>query len=696
MKCEIYVNDIKLDLLSDESIKMKFIKKDAQDLSKVFAPFSYGFSIPATPRNKRALNFFGDTKLIRAYQNYNFPCRIYLGGILNKEGELKIENIKYDRGNATSYNVSFNSKILSLKDQIGDDTFAEVGSFPVSWRPNSVYNSIQTEQDVEGLKWYTPLSSRYRVWQVDRNAVVTDNIAYSPLVSPLTQYLVKVDELRPAVSVASLFRLIKEKYNFNFNMPVENKDEFNKAFIWCNGDNFNNGTRKLVLKKQYSGNVDATIDLSDSSTLVNIPSGEARFVSLILFKNVYLLDRKESAKGTISLVDKNTNEVIAVKQFTFENGDNLVDVRYNRVFPYPAETIEYYTYIQSDTPFSWQQTNATATTVDPTGGLTTSSYFNNDSSSETRINYVDLLKAIPNVKVIDFLNSLFKTFNINIFESSNNDGGLDFLTEEDINSENQTYSKKVVDYTPYVSKNEWDKKVFDEFNYYKLSHKKSKYKSNVDFFNQFGVEYGQATFPTVKPPKAKEYKIETSFAVIPPVTINGADDIVTFYGFDSSTPEFEEGQGFRYKPNTADLTIFYKKPSTHINNIGCQNLNGSGVLVNSPLSYYQPTSPFLGDEQDVNLSFAPLVFKSIGYNNTLYIQHYEALIQQFLNPNTLEHSFDFQFPISELVLTKGNKIQPNGFRLQNELIIKEELYEVSEMDLDLTTGKAKAKLINKL
>jgi hypothetical protein len=128
--------------------------------------------------------------------------------------------------------------------------------------------------------------------------------------------------------------------------------------------------------------------------------------------------------------------------------------------------------------------------------------------------------------------------------------------------------------------------------------------------------------------------------------------------------------------------------------VGCQNLNSSGTLVNASLSQYLPTAPF-DLATDLSLSFSVLVHQGISYYNTLYITYFERMIQQLLNINSLEHTFELSLPVSEIVWALGTAIQPNGFRLQNDVIIQETKYDITEMELDITTGKAKIKLINK-
>jgi hypothetical protein len=697
MNCEIYVDGIKLDLFNDESITMKFIRKDTQDLSKVFAPFSKGFSIPATPKNLQTLKFFGDTSLVRVAGSSSFDCKIYLHGILNKEGELKIENVKYENNKVKTINVAFNSKLVSLKDRIGDDNIADLGTFEISRYPNIFYQSVRnTQLSSGGLVWYTPLISRSRVWSWSPDIEEDDNIFFRSSNSPLSSRVVLCSETRPAVSVKSLWDLIKTKYNLNINMPLENRTEFTRAYIWANGEEFKPPRKKLILTKQYSG-INTSVNFTDSSVTLNKPNNSYGMNFLLKFNTILFLDSAKECNLKVTLVNKSTGEEEFTEDVSVENLSSpefRVKMRYSGT---SAFSKSYFIYLESDIPISWASNNSVVTyfRLPALGGNFTNSYTNNVTPIQTGLYIVNLLNAIPETKVIDFITSIIKTYNISIFESSENNGQLDFLTPTDIKNQAQVFGYKEIDYTAYVSKLDVDKKVLPDFNYYSLKHKTNKYRSSSDFRNLFGIEYGQATFPAVKPEKAKEYLIETGFSIIPPVPLVGRPEVITAYGFTDESPEIVNGFK-RYTPNTEDLTIFFKRPPAFIDNVGCQNISLGGALINSSLAQYQPTSPLSNILNGVSLGFSILLYSQATepHERSLYSEYYDELISRMLDPNTLEHAYELTLPTKELVYSQGTTIQPNGYRLQNQIIIQENRFEISEMDIDLTTGKAKAKLIN--
>ena len=701
IRCEIFIskdglNYTKLDLYQDENIIIKYLKKDTKDLSKVFAPFSNGFSIGATEKNMQALGFFGKTDVIRLSGSNIFDCKIYVNGFLNNIGLLKIENVKYEDGRAKSFNVSFNSNILSLKDRIGDDKISDLGSFLVDWTGKTMYDSLRNVQTISGLQYYSPLISNNRVLSYNNQTNEADNIHYKASNSATSTNVINTGEIRPAVSVLSLFGLIKNKYNLQITMPLETRREFSDAYIWCNGSDFTqNRNERLKILNQFavfaSGTptITAVANLTDSSILLTrstFTNNRCEFV----FNNVYISGGQNDVPCKLHLISKATGAYFYTCEFTLTNGSEVNGFFLpNNMFT--SNQSEFFVNLEFDKNVTWSTFEIRFVNV--IGGIKGVRSINNNNIGFTNFNKINLLKSIPDTKVMDFITNLIKTFNISIFDSSLNNENLDFLTIQDIENEIAVYGKREVDYTRFADLKKVDKKVLEDFTYYNFKHKTSKYKSNVDFQNQFGLEYGQITYPAIKPPQAKEYVIESGFSIIPPVTINGLPSVLTCYGFTSDTPTFENGL-FRYTPNTDELTIFYKGNVTSIPSLGCQNLNGAGTLINSPLSFYQPTTPF-NLVNGYSLGFSILVINNISYPLSLYLNYYSQQTEALLNPNTLEHVISLELPPNEIYLNENIGFTPLGFRLQNDVIISETKYEIIEAEINLTNGKTKAKFLNK-
>lgn len=694
---EIYVSidDLKytkLDLFKDESISVKYSKKDIQDITKVFAPFSQNFTVPDSPKNLKALDFFGNTEIVKTIVDNKLFCKVYTDGNLNQKGILKIESTK--KGSIT---VSFSTNFLSLKERIGEDLITNLSptSNYVSWKADNVYDRLLGNAlSPNGIKYYIPLWSNNRVWTYSENNSNIDNVHYKVGNNPSLGNVISIAELRPSIDVVSIINLIKSKYSLNIEIPLAEYPRLNALYAWCTNENFNAGNRRFVLKNQYANESTTasyitTANLTDSSIKL-AKSNITLVVEYRLFLvNTCLGDNEDVATATIEIVKKSTNEVLITQDFEIHNDFNELALNIP-LYLFESEEFEFYTNIKTSKPTFWRSSQSRVNYFTPFFSRE-STYTNNLNNQETGCFFVDLIKSLPNMKVIDFLKSLFKTFNISIYDSSPNDENLLFLTPVDIETPNKSYTKNTEDYTAYASKSDVTKSVNSPYNYYNLKHKTSAYRSNIDFKNQFGIEYGQTYFPNVAPDKPNEFKIETEFSIIPPVFLQGSE-IFTAYGFGKGAPKRNAVGSPRYDTVYNEMTLMYNLGTTGIPSLSCQDVNSSDVLTNSPLDYQVKSLPF--DNDNNSLAFSVLKVNNIEYPKSLFLEFYSKFIQRLLNINALSQSYTINLPSSEIFLNDANPIRQKGFRLQNDIIIGETKFEILEANIDVTTGIVKATLLN--
>lgn len=736
----------KLDLHKDEKIIMKFTQKDLQDISKIFAPYSQNFTFPATLNNRKAFEFFGDTDVVKINPERKYFCKIYSSGQLFQNGYLILSDINYKNGKPQDFTGSFGNNITNLKDRIGEDTLNDLGSYQLLWNPNKVFALMQGTESftIDGINYlyYVPLISNSRVWNYDVDPTSTkfDNIAFRDGTNPLGNNVVKTAELRPALSFKTIFDLIKKKYELDIIMPLENSPEYTRAYVWCNAENLLASVyNKIVLKSGFnpatighpnsSGiwpmpsprKYTSTINLADNSIKLQIntftpPAGYSYrnyFNLYTTFENIFIYSETEtSASVDISFVKKGETEAFITSTFDFSNGTPTFGIQVSDIF-FNDNELDFYVYVKFNQSVTWTNFKLGVEYFYdvklPSGvivGLLIKQYSNvNQNALDSGAGKIDLIQTLPNTKVIDFLNSFIKSFNLSIYDTSPDNNTLYWLTPEDVNTQGLTYSKATFDYTPYVDLETTKKSVPNEFNYYNFKHATSKYRSNVDFKSQTGFEYGQTVYPTIKPEKAKEFKVETNFSIIPPRIIEGSNNIITAYGFNADTPTILTGGESRYKPNFGELTIMYNNGTTSLEgeNIGFQ-YNATGfAFTNQIMINYILTLPYLQitpfNFTEFSFAFSILKEFNIEYPINLFSKYYQANIIRYLDTNVLSQEFKLTLPASELYLNEFTYVQdggvtPIGFRLQNDIIIKEDKYTILDASIDVTTGESNMTLLN--
>lgn len=700
----------KLDLESDESIPMRYTFKDTQDISKIFSPYSLNFTFIATPNNLISLGFFGNTDVLKPIDYRKLRCKVYVNSFLNQNGILKLEKITYKMGKPDIITASFTTNMASLKDKIGDDTISMLADKVIQWLPLDVKNATQgiTSTDVNGvpLKYFVPLASLNRVWNYDASGGGLDNIYYDKINDPKSNNIIKGSELRPAISFSTIIELIKKKYGLLITSPLENRTEYKDAYVWCmNGKSVSSELKSgFVLLNNLSGikirneirveeiSSPRKYTITSNKTLGtykivknNDQAGYNPFVTLIIvFENVVIMDAQSSPAVTISL-KKLGSEGYFINE-TFEiSGDSVIcqiqipdTALLSNEIEFTIETSFNTSAIWSNSKVEFSFRYHTKTGIFNYRRQATfyvDSNANNNSLAMGGAN-INLIKSLPDFKVIDFLTSYFKSFNIAVLDVSPDDDALFWFTPQDILN-----TKKEVTYIADITS--LDKSIQDDYNYYIFKHADSNFRSNVDYKIGAGQEYAQTSYPEIKPTDAKEFKIETQFTLIPPVGISGAVDVKTMYGFESGTPDILETGESRYTPNFGELVVFYSHGNHPLNrSFGFQSSLMFGNLINQPISSYIKVLPYTTDLK--SFAFSVLVIDDLALRDNLFSRYYLDIIKRYIDQNVMKQDFSLTL----------NAEQIRNFRLENDIVIGENRFTIVDSTIDITTGNTKLTLLN--
>ena len=730
----------KLDLSKDESILMKYTQKDLQDISKIFAPYSQNFNFPATPKNRMAFGFFGNTDIIKINPDNKFKCKIYTDGVLNLSGFVILSELSYVNNVPDQFTGNFTTSMVNLRDRIGEDSIKDLTdeSLLVDWTFKNVFNLVKgiknTLIDTVKATYFVPLISKNRVWSMDSTfpAGLKDNISYNSSRTADDINLIQSTELRPAVSFSTIIDLIIKKYGLSVTCPLFLRKEYSDLYVYCNNESIYTTKSTLLTVKSAFGSrfiqyqqgfhpslnkYTATADTTTNSfkvTRLAMPFDKSEYYNTYFDFKIDLWDVSVTGgsittEAIVTLKRKGTGDILATNTFglsgtqincSFQIDDNL----------FIGNEIEFEAHVSFNQPLSWSNCKyhveyryyrKKQLHISPNWGEVNYAYQStpNNNSLDISATGVDLIKSLPDVKIVDFLSSFFKAFNISVFDTSPNDENLYWLTPSDMQTSGLAYSKTVLDYTPYVDISSYKKSVPTNYNYYNFKHATSKYKSNVDYKKATVLEYGQAVSSETKPLSPKEFKVETDFSVIVPVVIPGSNNILTHYGFTADAGEVINSGETRYKPNYGELTVFYSHGNQPLtNSFGFKSTNNSGVNINAKLDSHIKVAPWNSDGD--SFAFSVLTdYSNNQYPISLYLKGYDTQTARLLNTNVLSQEYTFNLPSNEIYLNEATTIQgggltPTGFRLQNEIIIGETRFTIVDANIDITTGKAQLTLLN--
>jgi hypothetical protein len=267
-----------------------------------------------------------------------------------------------------------------------------------------------------------------------------------------------------------------------------------------------------------------------------------------------------------------------------------------------------------------------------------------------------------------------------------------WLTPENIKEINKEYSKRIVDYTPYVNIASINKKKANDYNFYHFKHKESKYYESV-YGN--GKRFGELKYPEIQPAKTNKFEVATDFSILKQAsTFSHPTGIRTCLGFEKESPTLLDDDTLEYKPVYEEPTLIYMLPKS----LGEANSTNGVSFEFTDITNKNLTAilePHFVCSNGKALSFGG----EDVYTNGLYLNYYKDFIELLLKPNTLKSDFVLELPPNEIFLNFSNTNQnegniPTGFRPQNEIIISEQRYQLADGTIELTSGKTKLTLLN--
>ena len=716
-----------LDVEDSEVINFKNIVKDLNDITKIFSPFTQSFNIQATDKNKRLLGFIGNEKIQRVSNDGKFDCLIYVSGFLFQSGKLSFEETNYNYNNQDKIKTNFASNLTGLTDKLGDTTIQELfqdalGAYDdklrIEWNQSTLPSRMQSTTSVTlnngiEVKHNVPFISNNRVWNTDQSI---DNITYNIARNNVSNNSIELDEVRPAVNYMAIMQHLLIKIGVPIVCPLFNSSELKDLMVLCTSESLVTPNDAGYLIKPFgnisyvvtqiigaSNSIPARLLLTGGgssgvfkikrNSINNYPnSWNSKMVVRIRFVNLVSL-QGANTNIKVSLVNAINNSVIdsqdtTTYEYYFEIYDNtstgqtMLDGNGELYFKFV---------VQPNTLVSWDAIEFYTSQVSQGIGLKQFETFstNNTSSANFGGNKINLISALPKIKAKDFLASFFKMYNIQVINTGLQDGSMHWVTSQNINEVNKSYSKRIVDYTQFVDTQTIVKKRGNQYNQYVFKHINSKY---YDSLYGDGTRFGQLTYPPIAPDKPTKFEVATEYSIIKQNQLfNHPSGVKTALAFSREGITIGSNGGLLYTPIYEEFTLLYTKVIIlGSNTIGVKLTDGQNSAVSQLLepTFKHPTTG------------KTLAFGAEGIDtDDLYLNYYSDFIELLLNPNVYKSEFDVNLPANEIFLNFSNQNQgesniPTGFRPQNDIIIGEQRYALVESLVNLTTGKGKLTLLN--
>ena len=730
---EIYINTAgfgetvtykRLDIFSEESINITNSIQDIRDIAKVFTDYSQQFSLPASSPNNLIFKHYYNFDIIGGYDaRVKREALIKINGEDYKKGFLSLNSVSMKNGVAFAYKAVFYGKTVNLNLLFGDDELDDLASYSDAYLSqfNQLYtasvaeigftdgynlvsgslqvnNSGSTAGDlcypfISGNSHYY-YDSQHSSGPPLREDVVSRNVASS---SGSTQHPAGISliDLKPAIRLYHIILGIEDKYGITFSKNGTNdffstsNASFYELYLWLHREKGDLSSQIAIASfelflNQYTFATGFSDPRSNSNTeLVASIVYDAGDTIETYYEYVINVTPSGSGVYTLELFDSVSGEVIGTSE---HSGDGVAvsrtfTLRKDAFTGFGTQIFKPVLRVKTENAgISGIQVNGLTINVEiedqdgPSGGYAATYTFNNGGSNGifVELNVVD---NMPKMKVIDFLTSIFKMFNLTAFYDGET---IKVRTLDKFYDEGTSH-----DVSQYIHA---DKHTVDKANIY----------SKIDF------EYQEAsTFAIVNSNEitndefGNERLNNSSTSISNPLAFDGGTYTVKL-GFEHVMYERMTDQ-----EDDTDTTVQW----------GWMASKDQNPILGKPLVFYcrkQDTDTiYTTGGDDLDQYIRPANTLTTTSNTKLQTIHFGEETDEYfaeINSNSLFNNYYFNYivPIynEKSRLSKFEATLPlrlvTKLELNDKLIISGRSYKINKIQMNINTGKATLELINEV
>jgi hypothetical protein len=434
----------RVDLFDFEDININNSIKDARDIGKVFTEFTQEFKVPASKNNNKLFSHYynWDISVGGFDARLKVPALIKINGVDYKKGRLTLKGSALNKNRAKNYSVVFYGETVSLKQLLSDDKLKDLNTshlnqFQLNYSSANVQTGFASGYNISGGTIVENTSTttagdlcvpfisaqNYYFYDTTQNAPNPAegasesrniNVNESTLVTPRG---ISFGDLKFGIRVYHIIKAIEEKYGLTFStdfFSTTNLD-FYELYLFLSKE-----------KGQYSGDAGTVITDFDDFSLstgtdarplttqrgaswgsgggVNVSYDISYTVQTIFSNSTYSLTVTNKTNGN-TVFESNGGGLSTTFDFSLASPISLFG---------SSEVVDLEFKIQGENTSNFTQ-SASVTKKLTTYGRGISSSTTTETSTYTKSGEstsFDITGNMPDIKVIDFLTSLFKTFNL--------------------------------------------------------------------------------------------------------------------------------------------------------------------------------------------------------------------------------------------------------------------------------------------
>lgn len=700
---ELYISNERVDLFDFEAINLNQKIKDVRDISKIFTDYSQSFKVPASSNNNKIFKHYYNFGIQDGYDaRFKADGLIKVGGADFRFGKVRLDGVDMRENKPFAYRLVFFGTTVNLGGILGDDKLSNLdylNKFNHSYDEATVKSGFKTglQYDIATESMITgaaadivyPFISCYSYYYYNSDS----NDHGQPNIVPPSRNLHKhgstghngIDyrDLKPSIKVRHIINAIESKYSgLFFDKSWLDTPPFNELYLHLHRD------KGFLSSVGNSERVFTQQDFGVNLDLGNIVTNEYYSYTL-----TYSISPVSPGTGNYSLrvVDTRSGERLGYSNNL--NGDGSLVIDYSVLSSEDPRNWNLNFYITTDSDSDLDTFNASlditkrfavfylGTFVEYT--FTDFSYTSPNSPESTASNIV-VTSQIPEMKIIDFLQSIFKMFNLTAYFER--DEGVPSKSRIIIEPLNTYYSNGgVIDISDYVNIDETDisrSPIYSEINFKYDKPKTFGIKNQNELLDD---EFGDLTRDNRDLDNfvsdGGKYDIKLGFEHLlyerttDPSNVNYTTPIQYGWLVDDNQNTIKTSPIIHFVISTGVNSTNYPVAFT-----------GHVDPTTNPLiqQYYRPSNVSADGSQTLNFNIEYDEFTGLENTNSLYNSFYSSYVEKVFNPSTRLFKVKAMLPLSILLRYKLNDV----FRI-NGLD-----YNINQLKTNLLTGKSDIELVS--
>lgn len=434
---QLYVDGQRVELFGEDSISVTESIRNAKDIAKVFTTFSQQFSVPASKGNNKIFKHYYNSDIQSGFDaRKKVNATLEINHLPFKKGKLKLEGVDLRDNKPHTYRVTFYGSIVDLKDLLGEDKLPSLTAGDNSldidkdYTPDAIKTALTSAADANGIIVPLITCSQRLYYDSSQDSEQSGNLYYGTV-----NQGVKFEQLKYAIKLNRIIQAIESKYtvangyatNLTFAsdsfFKAGDKFMFNQLYMWCHRKK---GPIDLKVDPIYYPVDGFNASENTTSTVLNI-SADGNDEIVIVDESTTQMDQlffSATPADSDTLYDISIYKFDGSEFVVFQEQREILGAVEVQIIDTFVDGAKYYAAIRtyekdiSFTEFEWSANYSGGTDSFLEGARTFAKSFQFNIASN-----------MPDMKIIDFLSSLFKMFNLVAFVDVNSNIQVKTLDE---------------------------------------------------------------------------------------------------------------------------------------------------------------------------------------------------------------------------------------------------------------------------